>query len=102
VDADKSTPGIQELKEWQGVIEYVQSFKDTSGDGIPDFPEKYKGKLGRIVIKPSWHPAALVSRATLPTIMALLIIGLISFAVIYFVIRITKERKKRYGRLKFK
>lgn len=102
VDADKSRPGIQELKEWQGVIEYVQSFKDTSGDGIPDMPEKYKGKLGRIVMKPSWHPAALVSRATLPTILALLIIGLVSFAIIYYAIRVMKKRKKRRGRLKFK
>jgi 5'-nucleotidase/UDP-sugar diphosphatase len=102
VDADKSKEGIQELKQWQGVIEYVQSLKDTNGDGIPDLPEKYKGKLGRIVMKPSWNPAALVSRATLPTILALLIIGLVSFAIIYCAIRIMKKRKKRGGRLKFK
>ena len=102
VDADKSRPGIQELKQWQGVMEYVQSFKDTSGDGIPDLPEKYKSKLGRIVVKPSWHPAALVSRATLPTILALLIIGLASFAIIYCAIRIMKKRKKRRSSLKFK
>ncbi len=102
VDADKSEAGIQELKQWQGVMEYVQSFKDTSGDGIPDLPEKYKGKLGRIVMKPSWHPAALVSRATLPTIMALLIIGLVSFAIIYCAIRIMKKRKTRRSSLKFK
>jgi 5'-nucleotidase len=30
VDSDKATPGIQELKEWQGTIQYVESFRDTN------------------------------------------------------------------------
>jgi 5'-nucleotidase len=96
VDADKSKRGIQELKEWQGVIEYVRSLADTNGDGIPDLPEKYKTKLGRIVSEPGWHPGALIAGATLPTILALLIIGLLFFAIIFFTVRIiAKSRAKR-------
>src|SRR5690606_12283932 len=82
VDGNKSLPGIQELKEWQGVIQYVRSFPDTNGNGLPDIPEKYRGKLGRIVEKPSINPVELVSRGTEPTIIFLTAIGLVAFLLI--------------------
>jgi hypothetical protein len=104
VDADKSKRGIRELKEWQGVIEYVRSFRDTNGDGIPDLPEKYKTKLGRIVSEPSWYPDALIAGATLPTILVLFLIGLLFFVIIFFIGRaVAKKRaKRRDGRWKIK
>jgi 5'-nucleotidase/UDP-sugar diphosphatase len=67
VDADKSQPGIQELKEWIGVMEYIRSFPDTNGDGIPEVPEKYRGQLGRIVAQASYHPVSLLWRGTMVT-----------------------------------
>ena len=89
VDADKSQPGIQELKEWIGVMEYIKSFPDTSGDGIPDVPEKYRGKLGRIVVEASWNPVSLLSRGTMVTwgafsavIVCLLLLALIAGIVL--------------------
>ena len=42
LDFDKNKPGIQEGKQWLGLIKYMQTFKDTDGNGIPDIPEKYK------------------------------------------------------------
>ena len=42
IDFDNSKKGIQEGKTWIALIEYLQSFKDTDGDGLPDMPEKYK------------------------------------------------------------
>jgi 5'-nucleotidase len=67
VDADKEKSGIQELKEWVVVMDYVRSFPDKNGNGVPDIPEKYKGKLGRIVREPSWNPVSLLSRGTYVT-----------------------------------
>ena len=64
VDADKKTPGIQELKEYAGVLEYIKSFPDTTGDGVPDIPEKYRGKLGRQLVEASWNPFKLLKRGT--------------------------------------
>jgi 5'-nucleotidase/UDP-sugar diphosphatase len=89
VDADKSQPGIQELKEWIGVMEYIKSFPDTNGDGIPDIPKKYRGKLGRIVVEASWNPVSLLSRGTMVTwgafsavIVCLLLLALIAGIVV--------------------
>jgi len=67
VDADKGQAGIQELKEWIGVMEYIKNFPDTNGDGLPDIPDKYRGKLGRIVVEASLNPISLLSRGTMVT-----------------------------------
>ncbi|MBW1984540.1 MAG: hypothetical protein JRI53_07450, partial [Deltaproteobacteria bacterium] len=67
VDADRTKPGIQELKEWAGVLKYIQHFPDTNNNGIPDIPEKYRGKLGRQVAEASWNPYKLLKRGTYVT-----------------------------------
>ncbi len=70
LDADKHTPGIQELKEWKAVLEYIKSFPDSDGDGLPNVPDKYRGKLGRNVIEASWNPYKLIKRGTYVTWLA--------------------------------
>jgi 5'-nucleotidase len=99
VDADKSQPGIQELKEWIGVMEYIRSFPDTNGDGIPDVPEKYRGKLGRIVAQASYHPVSLLSRGTMVTwgAFSAVIIGLLLLALIAGIV-VKMTRRKRASR----
>jgi 5'-nucleotidase len=97
VDAEPSRPGIQELKQWQGVIRYVRSFQDTDGDGIADIPDKYRGKLGRIVEKPSWNPIHLVSRATLPTFLLLAVAGLLLCLVIAGIAVIVARKTAKKG-----
>jgi 5'-nucleotidase len=64
IDADKSKPGVQELKEWAAVMDYVRSFEDTTGDGLPDIPERYSKPQGRIVIESSLNPVNLLWRGT--------------------------------------
>jgi len=49
VDASPTTAGVQELKDWQAVLEYVSGLPDTNGDGIPDVPAAYATTQGRIV-----------------------------------------------------
>ena len=97
IDGDKVQPGIQELKEWQGVIKYVRSFPDTNGNGLPDIPEKYKGKLGRIVEKPSLNPGNLVSRGTTPTLVLLAVFGITVLLIVLIFVVIKTRRKARKG-----
>jgi 5'-nucleotidase len=70
VDMDKEKPGIQELKEWVALMDYVKNFPDKDGDGLADIPEKYRGKLGRIVKEPSWNPVSLLSKGSYVTWIA--------------------------------
>jgi len=63
VDADPARPGVQELKEWVGLLEYAQGFPDTDSDGIPEIPARYAGPEGRIVRAPSLNPVALLAGA---------------------------------------
>ena len=95
VDVDKEKSGIQELKEWVALMDYVREFPDKDGDGFPEIPEKYRGKLGRIVREPSWNPVLLLSRATYVTwIVFGVIMGLI-LAVGLGIYLFTRNRLRR-------
>ena len=41
VDADPTKTGIQELKPYQALIQYMSAFTDTDNDKIPDVPSEY-------------------------------------------------------------
>jgi len=97
VDADKQAPGIQELKEYAGVLEYVRSFPDITGDGVPDIPEKYRGKLGRQLVEASWNPFKLLKRGTHVTWIAcgaIFIVLLIVILIIGLARHVIRRRKK--------
>ncbi len=64
VDARPDLPGVQELKEWQALLNYVRSFADTDGDGIPNMPERYRQPQTRISSVASFSPALLYKNAT--------------------------------------
>ena len=98
VDADKTRLGIQELKQWQGVIEYVQSFKQVDDHGVANLPDKYKVKLGRIVAKPSWNPLRILAHPNLPTILALGFIVFILCGVLIIIILVKSGKKRRRRR----
>ncbi|TAL39481.1 MAG: bifunctional metallophosphatase/5'-nucleotidase [Spirochaetes bacterium] len=91
VDADKNKPGIQELKEWVGVMDFIRSFKDTDNDGTPDIPAKYAKSQGRIVKQPSWNPVSLLSRGTKLTWIAFAAF-IVFIALIALVVRIVRKK----------
>ena len=96
VDADKNQAGIQELKEWVGVMEYIKSFPDANGDGLPDIPDKYQGKLGRIVREASFNPIHLLSRGTMLTWAAFSAVVLFILLLAAVAVLIAKKvRRKR-------
>lgn len=101
VDADASKPGIQELKSWVGLMEYVKRFPDADGDGIPDVPAKYYGPLGRNVPEPSWNPVSLLRRPSAPTLIALgagaLVLAVLA-VVAWLLVRVGRRFARRIGR----
>jgi 5'-nucleotidase len=97
VDADKSAPGIQELKEWVGLMEYARRFTDVNGNGIPDIPAKYKAPLGRNVTAPSWNPVSIVSHGTFVTwivVAVALLVLLIVAGLVLLVVRLATRGRK--------
>jgi len=94
VDADQEKEGVQGLKEWKGVMEYVKTFKDIDGNGIPDVPERYRHQQGRIVKAASLNPASLLVRASYVTWAALaavvIVIVFLAFIVYTALILIKK------------
>jgi 5'-nucleotidase/UDP-sugar diphosphatase len=90
LDEDKHKPGIQELKEWKAVMAYIKSFPDTDGNGLPNVPDTYQGKLDRNVVEASWNPYKLLNRGTYVTWLAFfaLLVGiLLLLAIGWFVIK---------------
>jgi len=96
VDGDGQTPGIQELKEYRGFLEYIRSFPDTTGDGVPDIPERYRGKLGRQLVEPSWNPVRLLKRGSPVTCIACgaVLIALLMVFLFALLLRVMIRRSK--------
>ncbi len=53
IDFDKSTPGVQEGKEWFALLSFFESFEDCDGDKIPDIPEHYRKAHINIMEEPT-------------------------------------------------
>jgi 5'-nucleotidase / UDP-sugar diphosphatase len=98
IDADPYRPGVQEVKQWTGLFEYVRSFKDTNADGMPDVPVKYRGLLGRIVSKPSYCPVSLLSHGTFVTWIGfgilIIICGVVTLVGLYLYRRVGRGKKE--------
>ena len=98
IDTDPNKPGVQEAKQWIGLIEYVRSFKDTNGDGVPDVPEKYRGLLGRIVPEPSYSPVSLLKRGSYMTWIGfgivVVVCGIATLAILLVYRKIRRGRKE--------
>ena len=98
IDADKAAPGIQELKEWVGLMEFVRRFPDLNGDRIPDIPAKYAAPLGRIVSQPSYSPWALLASPGLTTwaaLAALVLVLAVLAGLVVLVVWLVRRRTRR-------
>jgi 2',3'-cyclic-nucleotide 2'-phosphodiesterase (5'-nucleotidase family) len=82
---DKTAAEPKELKEWLALAEYMQSFKDTDGNGILEIPEKYAKPEGRYEAQPSWNPVSLIAGGNAITygalVIVLLLLGIFCLAV---------------------
>jgi 2',3'-cyclic-nucleotide 2'-phosphodiesterase (5'-nucleotidase family) len=48
VDADPAATGVQELKCWSALLQYLKALPDNDGNFIPEVPEQYSAPQGRI------------------------------------------------------
>jgi 5'-nucleotidase len=57
VDQDPDKEGVQELKEWQVLLDHIRSLPDLDGDGLADIPTTGAAVEARMIRAPSLHPA---------------------------------------------
>jgi 5'-nucleotidase / UDP-sugar diphosphatase len=51
IDADPQTTGIQELKEWVVLLDFLRQQPDLNNNGIPEIPETYRNGSPRLYRK---------------------------------------------------
>ncbi|MGE8362346.1 bifunctional metallophosphatase/5'-nucleotidase [Pseudomonas sp.] len=95
IDTDPDRPGVQEYKEWQGLLDYISSLPDTDGDGLADIPTTGAATEQRMLREPSLHPAELYRYAgTLQWgVSVVLLAGLLLIA--WLLRRLVRQRRTR-------
>ena len=96
VDADPGRPGVQELKEWRALADYLVGQPDLDGDDIANLPANYRQPEGRYQAVPSWNPVSLFRETTYITwglvTGLILIVGLSFLAVRGITRRLKRDR----------
>jgi len=91
----------RELKAWDAIARYMQSFKDTDGDGIANVPEYYETTHGRKVVEDSRNIIDLVKQ---PNKFSAMIAGIcllfivIIVLVVFLIRRMIRRIRVRKGK----
>ena len=95
----------RELKAWDAIARYMQSFEDTDGDGIANVPEYYETTHGRKVVEDSRNIIDLVKQ---PNKFSAMIAGIclifivIIVLVVFLIRRMIRRIKVRKGKRNLK
>lgn len=84
------TENGKELKAWEAIAGYMESFEDSDGDGIADVPEEYRKPQGRKVVEDSKDIGDLVKN---PNKYTAIIIGTVVAVIVVIVLIILLIRK---------
>lgn len=93
----------RELKAWDAIARYMQSFPDTDGDGIANIPASYSETEGRKQVEESKNIFDLIKNPNKYAVMIMAIV-LIVILIVVFIIRlvvklIRRIRKKNGDRI---
>lgn len=84
------TENGKELKAWEAIAGYMESFEDSDGDGIADVPEEYRKPQRRKVVEDSKDIGDLVKN---PNKYTAIIIGAVVAVIVIIVLIILLIRK---------
>ena len=94
--------GDKELKAWDAIARYMQSFDDTDGDGIANVPEYYASLHDRKVVDNSKNIISLIKNPNKFTaiIVSVTLIIIVMIVLVTVLIRkvVRKIRKKKNGK----
>jgi len=86
----------KELKAWQAIAQYMESFEDTDGDGVPNVPQVYGTTEGRKVVEDSKDIKDILKN---PNKFTFIILGVVLVLVVVLGLLFLWFRKisRRYG-----
>lgn len=86
----------KELKAWAAIAQYMQSFEDTDGDGMPNVPDTYATTQGRKVVEDSMKIGDLISN---PNKFFFMIVGVVVviLVIIFLIYRGLRKISRKYG-----
>ena len=86
----------KELKAWNAIAQYMMSFEDTDGDGVPNVPAVYASTEGRKVVEDSKEIKDLISN---PNKFFFMIVGVVVVLIVLVVLLYKGFRKisRKYG-----
>ena len=86
----------KELKAWTAIAQYMQSFADTDGDGVPNVPQTYATKEGRKVVEDSTEIGDLIKN---PNKFTFIILAVLVVVLVLLVLLVKWFRKisRKYG-----
>lgn len=79
-----------EIKAWDAIAGYMESFPDTDGDGIANVPEYYASLHDRKVVEDSRNIRDLLKNPNKYTVMILIVILILIFVVVLIVVLVVK------------
>ena len=97
----------KELKAWQAIAQYMESFEDTDGDGVGNVPAVYAAEEGRKVVEDSKNLGDLLKNPNkfffmiigVGMVLLAVIVGIIVFICkLLYKVGILKKREKRIAR----
>ncbi len=80
----------KEVKAWYAIAQYMQSFADTNGNGIPDVPESYASQQGRKIVDDSRSLTAIFSNLNVYAVVILLVCLLVILLVLALIVLLVK------------
>lgn len=86
-----------ELKEWQALAEYLQSF--DKANGIPEIPEYYNSFQGRKIVDKDGSLGAIFKSPNTIAIAAYVIVIFLLALIIFIIYRIITHRKRKQRRI---
>ena len=84
----------RELKAWDAIARYMQSFPDTDGDGIANVPEYYRTNHDRKVVEESKNIIERVKNPNKYVAMILAIVLILIFIIVLLIVLVVKLVKR--------
>ncbi|WP_426414812.1 bifunctional metallophosphatase/5'-nucleotidase [Aestuariirhabdus sp. LZHN29] len=93
VDGDGKQAGVQEIKAWKAILDYLGGLPDTSGDRIADIPLNDTTTELRMIERTSLAPAAMLANAGGIALGVYLLFALLMILSVWLLLRFYKKRR---------